>query len=218
MLLAAAVPAVAGQSVLDLGCGVGAAALCLGARVPGLHLAGIEVQARYADLARRNGIENRITLNVHTGDIAMMPAPLRQRSFDHVIVNPPYFHAQNRIPSPEIGRETAQAGDTPLVEWVDAATRRLAPKGRLSVILRADRLPDLMSAIDNRLGSIILWPFQARISRPARMILLTAQKGGRSAFILRNPLILHSGQRHDSDRESYTESVRMALRDARPLI
>ena len=40
VLLAAACPAVAGESVLDLGCGVGAAALCLGARVPGVVLAG----------------------------------------------------------------------------------------------------------------------------------------------------------------------------------
>ena len=38
VLLAAACPAEPGQSVLDLGCGAGAAALCLGARVPGLTL------------------------------------------------------------------------------------------------------------------------------------------------------------------------------------
>ena len=53
VLLAASVPARAGQSVLDLGCGAGVAALCLAARVPGL-LAGLEVQPAYAALARRN--------------------------------------------------------------------------------------------------------------------------------------------------------------------
>ena len=41
VLLAAACPAVAGQRVLDLGCGAGAASLCLAARVPGLQLAGL---------------------------------------------------------------------------------------------------------------------------------------------------------------------------------
>jgi hypothetical protein len=35
VLLAASVPAVAGQRVLELGCGVGTAILCLAARVPG---------------------------------------------------------------------------------------------------------------------------------------------------------------------------------------
>ena len=58
VLLAASVPATAGQTVLELGCGAGAAILCLAARVPGLHLTGVELQPAYADLARRNAAEN----------------------------------------------------------------------------------------------------------------------------------------------------------------
>ena len=42
VLLAATIPAVSGQRVLELGCGVGAAVLCLGARVAGLELVGVE--------------------------------------------------------------------------------------------------------------------------------------------------------------------------------
>ena len=41
VLLAASVEARAGQSVLELGCGGGAALCCLGARVPGVRLAGL---------------------------------------------------------------------------------------------------------------------------------------------------------------------------------
>ena len=52
VLLAAACPATSGDRVLDLGCGAGAAALCLGLRVPGLALSGLELQPGYADLAR----------------------------------------------------------------------------------------------------------------------------------------------------------------------
>src|SRR5690348_10207584 len=51
VLLAAAVPAGAGDSVLDLGCGVGAAALCLAARVPGCRVTGVEVQRELVWLA-----------------------------------------------------------------------------------------------------------------------------------------------------------------------
>ena len=54
VLLAAAVPARAGDAVLELGCGAGVASLCLGQRVPGLIQFGLELQPAYAALARRN--------------------------------------------------------------------------------------------------------------------------------------------------------------------
>ena len=55
VLLAASVPARAGEAVLDLGCGVGVAMYCLGSRVPGVRLTGVERNAEAAGLARRNG-------------------------------------------------------------------------------------------------------------------------------------------------------------------
>src|SRR6056297_2259973 len=45
VFLAAACPARPGARVLDLGCGVGAAALCLAARVPDLAITGVERDA-----------------------------------------------------------------------------------------------------------------------------------------------------------------------------
>lgn len=43
VVLAAAVATQPGQRVLELGCGAGAALLCLAARIPGLALTGIEI-------------------------------------------------------------------------------------------------------------------------------------------------------------------------------
>ena len=90
VMLAAACPARPGESVLELGCGAGVALLCLGARVPGLALTGLELQPAYAALARRNAAANGIAARVAEGDLAHMPALLRGESFDHVIANPPY--------------------------------------------------------------------------------------------------------------------------------
>ena len=49
VFLAAAVAAKPGERVLELGCGVGTALLCLGARVAGLDLTGVERQGDLAD-------------------------------------------------------------------------------------------------------------------------------------------------------------------------
>ena len=50
VLLAASVPAKKGQRVLELGTGVGTAALCLHARVPEVLLTGVDIQPESACL------------------------------------------------------------------------------------------------------------------------------------------------------------------------
>ena len=210
VLLAAACPALTGQSVLDMGCGAGAAALCLAARVPGVLLTGLEVQPAYAALARRNAAENGIAMQVETGDLAQMPKALR-RDFDHVIANPPYYPAGG-TPSPVAGRARALQVDTPLADWVQAAARRLAPGGWLTLICGADGLPEVLAAMGGKLGSAAVLPLQPREGRAALRILLRARKGGKGAFRLLAPLVLHQGVTHDGDRESYTPRANAVLR------
>lgn len=213
VLLAASVPAVFGQSVLELGCGVGVASLCLAARVPGLVLAGLELQPAYADLARQNAVANGVAFDLFTGDLAQIPAALRQRTFDHVIANPPYYVASDRTKAADKGRETALSEDTPLALWIDAAVRRLAPKGYLTVIQDARRLPELLGALDRRLGDVTVTPLVARRSKPAHRVILRARKGARGPFSLTGAIIMHDGDGHDGDRESYTRHIKAVLRD-----
>lgn len=212
MFLAAAVNATAGQSVLELGCGAGVASLCLGRRVAGLRLTGVEIQPEYADLARLNARENGIDMDVVTADICALPDDLRARSFDHVIANPPYYERGHGTKSDNAGRDMALAGDTPLAVWVDTATRRLKPGGVLTFIQKADRLPDLLAAIDGRLGGILVKPLAPRIGRASELVLLVARKGGRAKFRLLAPLILHEGAAHERDGDSYTEGAKNILR------
>ncbi|WP_295072007.1 methyltransferase [Tabrizicola sp.] len=216
VLLAGACPAEAGESVLDLGCGAGAAALCLGHRVPGLLLAGLELQPAYADLARRNALRNGIPLEVHEGDLARMPKALR-RDFDHVIANPPYFHAGGS-PSPVAARARAMQVETPLSDWVAAATRRLRPGGWLTLICGADGLPEVLAALPPKLGSAAVLPLAAREGRPALRVIVQARKGGRAPFRLLAPLVIHQGLAHDGDRESYTAEANAVLRDGADLL
>jgi tRNA1(Val) A37 N6-methylase TrmN6 len=218
VLLAAATPASPGQSVLELGCGGGVASFCLAARVAGLSLAGVEVQGFYADLARRNAVENGMEMKVFETDLRHLPGAVKEQTFDHVIANPPYYERHRSTPAEDVGRDVALAGETPLVDWIDTATRRLKPKGYLTMIQKADRLPDMLAACDNRLGSLRVRPVQPRPGRAAELVILQARKGGRAAFVLEEPLVMHEGVSHKHDGDDYTSQIVKILRggDALP--
>jgi tRNA1(Val) A37 N6-methylase TrmN6 len=220
VLLAAATPARPGQSVLELGCGVGAALFCLGVRVPGLDLTGVELQPAYAALARDNAARNGLAARIEVADLRELPRTLRDRAFDQVMANPPYFDRRQGTASGAAGREVALGGDTPLADWIETATRRLAPKGYLTLVQKADRLPEVLGAMDHRLGSVTVWPVAGRAGRAADRVLVSARKDGRAPFRLRAPLVLHEGPAHGRDAEDYTPQIRTVLRDgaALPLI
>lgn len=212
VLLAASVPAEAGQSVLDLGCGAGAAALCLGTRVPGLRLSGIERHAGYAELARQNGAEAVQDFEVCTADLADMPASLKARTFDHVIANPPYLERSYGTAAPDPNRETALGEETPLAVWIRAGAKRLRPRGCMHLVLKADRLASALNALDRHLGSLEVLPLAPRPGRDAELVILRGRKDGRARLRLHAPIILHEGTRHPGDKDHYTAPVSAVLR------
>ncbi|MEE9428600.1 MAG: methyltransferase domain-containing protein [Paracoccaceae bacterium] len=212
VFLAAAVPATSGQSVLELGCGAGVASLCLGRRVAGLVQFGVEVQEDYAELARRNSAENGIKLHVETCDLRELPALVRDQVFDQVFANPPYFKRSHGTDAADSGRKKALAGDTPLTDWVEIATRRLKPGGYMTMIQKADRLPDVFRAFDHRLGGVVVRPLAPRSGKEVDIVIIQAQKGARGPMRLLAPFILHEGDNHQGDRDSYTVAARQILR------
>ncbi len=214
VLLAAAVPAQAGEAVLELGCGAGVASLCLSARVPGVVIVGLEKQAAYADLARRNAAGNGVAFEVIDGDIAALPASLRDRSFDHVIANPPYFPPGSGTAARDSGREIAQREHIALADWVGIGLKRLKVGGRLTVIQATDRLPDLLGALGRGVGSTAVLPVAPRTGRPAGRVILQTRKGGRGGFRMLAPFIIHDGASHLKDGDNLTEAARAILRHA----
>jgi len=217
VFLAASVPAKAGQSVLELGCGAGVALLCLGHRVSGLALQGIEIQPDYAELAMLNAQKNGLTAGITIADLTALPASITAQSFDHVIANPPYLTAGAGTAAADAGKETAFRAETPLSVWVDVAVKRLRPRGLLTMIHLAEKLPALLGSFDARLGDITVKPIAARQGRAANRVLVQAQKGSKGPFTLVPPLIVHNGDRHEADQESYTAEVQRILRDGQAL-
>lgn len=217
VLLAAAVPARAGESVLDLGCGVLAAGLCLALRVPGIELVGLEIQPAYAALARANAARNAVPALVVEGDLARPPPGVACRGFDHVLTNPPFL-ADPGTPAGDAGRDLARRETAPLARWLDAALRRLRPGGRLTLIQRTGRLDAALAALAGRAGDIVILPLAPRPGATARRVILSARKGARGPLRLAAPFVLHDGPAHDGDRDSYSAAAAAVLRGGAALV
>lgn len=194
VFLAAAVPVQDGQIVLDVGIGVGAATLCLLARVPNCRVFGIELQPQLAALARDNvqlnGQAGRA--DVLTGNLLAPPPRLAPGSFHHVMTNPPFLNGERSSAPPDASKATANVeGDADLNAWLRFCINMLRPKGTLTIVHRADRLDELLAALRGKVGEVSLLPLWPKAGRPARRIVLRARKGVAAPLELRPGLVLH---------------------------
>lgn len=213
VLLAAATPAVAGR-VLDVGTGVGAAALCYAVRVPGARVTGLELQPELAALARenvaRNGLVDRV--DILEGDLMRPPEGLAEAGFDHVMANPPYLPAERGGPPPDPSKAAAMVeGEAGLADWIDFCFRMVVPKGSVTMVHRADRLDELLSLFRQRAGGIVIVPLWPGRDRPAKRVIIRARRD------VRTPLRLTAGLTlHDADG-NYTDDAMTVLRDGEAL-
>jgi tRNA1(Val) A37 N6-methylase TrmN6 len=193
VFLAAAAPATKGR-VLDLGCGVGTAALCLARRLPAVEVIGLELQPALTGLARENvrlnALEGRIA--IHEGDLLRPPAAIAAGGFDLILANPP-FHAAGSATAPaEPGRAQGHMeGEADLAAWMGQILKLAAPKGSLLMIHKPGRLGDLLALLEGRAGEIVVFPLWPALGRPARRIILLARKGSAAPLTLAQGLVLH---------------------------
>ena len=217
VFLAAAMRAKAGETVLELGCGAGVALACLLRRVP-VQATGLELQQEYADLARRNMARNGLTAEIVQGDLANMPAALRAQSFDHVMMNPPFYQSACHSAPQDAGKSTAfLEGKIGLEDWILAGMKRLKPFGWLTIIHRSARLPEILAAL-GKAGDIHILPLSARQGRAARRVIVQARKGAAGPLELLAPLVLHTGESHGGDGDDFSQTASEILRLGNALV
>ncbi|MEK9661388.1 MAG: methyltransferase domain-containing protein [Alphaproteobacteria bacterium] len=224
VLLAAAVAALPGQRVLELGSGAGATALCLARRVEGCQVTGLERDPQLAALANANAAANGWAdrMLFVTGDVVEQHSKVPEGDFDHAFANPPYLEAERAdrrghgaSSDADSARRRAHLAEiedaVPLAAWLDRLCRAVRPKGRIALIQRADRLADILAGLNGRAGDIAVLPLWPKAGAPARRVIVSARAGSHAPLRLLAGLVLH-----DADG-AYSAAAQAILRDCAPL-
>jgi tRNA1(Val) A37 N6-methylase TrmN6 len=194
VFLAAAVAAESQQQILDVGCGAGAAMLCLAARVPQCRVTGMDSQRHLVRLAGDNVVLNDMAdrLSVMIGDLLQPPPRLSPGSFDHVMANPPFLERGRGSEAPNPAKAAAtMEGDAALGDWVRFALAMARAKGTVTFIHRADRIDALLGHLAGRAGEVVIFPLWPGIGKPASRVLVRARKQIAAPARLAAGLVLH---------------------------
>ena len=221
VLLAAACPVKTGEQVLDLGCGVGSAGLCVIYRVPDTQLTGIDVLPDHIELAKENATLNHkdarttfIAEDIRDYEPMIDNKAKMSKGFDHVICNPPYLSPGAHIQSPSARKQLAIGlgeDDIDLKDWIDAAHRNLKSGGGLTIINRADATDKIIREMGRKLGAIEIIPLWPKLSVKAKRVIIRGIKDRKSPATLHPGVVLHS-----ADGE-YTQAAEKILRKGKAL-
>jgi len=201
IMLGAACPVKSGQSVLDLGCGVGSAGLCVLKRVDNTRLTGIDIQQDHIDLAIKNSEIN------HMQDCAeFICTDIRDDfnigTFDHVICNPPYKEAGAHRLSPSPAKARAMGhieDDIDLQNWITRAWLHIKGQGSLTIIHEAGQVDNILHSLygkngGKRFGRVEIIPLYPKQDVPAKRVILRAYKHKKSPAILHHGIIMHDSE------------------------
>jgi tRNA1(Val) A37 N6-methylase TrmN6 len=198
ILLSAFAGGAAGEHVVDLGAGVGAAGLALAVRIPGVSVTLVEIDpvlaALAAENATRNGLADRVrtaVLDVGAPAETFAAAGLGPGSAGRVLMNPPFHDPARQNASPDRQRQLAHVAVLPLAAWVEGARRMLGRCGVLAMIWRADGLADVLAALCEAFGAITILPVYPRPDAPAIRILVRAEYGSKVPLSVLPGLVLN---------------------------
>ncbi len=199
-----------GGKILDVGSGTGAIALCLAQRLQKRNpqIAGLELQPELVKLANMSAAENGFDfLHFHAADIRLKLdiANILPCSFEVVISNPPY--SEHDMPSPNASKAAAHNhSDFSLEKWIAFCLKMAKPFGKIYLVHRAEVLPQICAALQNKAGALTVLPIYSKAGQEAKRVIISAQKDSKSPCRILPPFVTH-----DADGK-YTPTAEKILR------
>ena len=212
MLLAALVPHQASGRLADFGAGAGAAGMAVASRCPDLDVVLVErapdmvaCARRSIDLQQNEDFAGRVSLldaDVAWRGAARQAAGLADGCFDHVIMNPPFNSAADRV-TPDALKAAAHAMPQAMFEdWLRSAGAVCKPGGQMSLIARPHSMQEILEACAGRFGGLQLTPVHPRPGSEAIRVLVTGIKGSRARLAIGPALCVH-----DADERAFSARV-----------
>ena len=132
-------------------------------------------------------------------------------------MNPPYLEDGTHTPSPVKIKATSHgegAAGANLEDWIRYAHRKLKQGGHLTLIHRADRLDDLIVALEKKrwFGSAIIYPLWPHAGEDAKRVIVQARKERYARLILKSGMVIHK------DNGQYTEAAQAVLSESAAIV
>lgn len=193
LLLAAHASSSSPSTVLDVGAGVGVIGLCLADRVAGTHVTFVEREATLAACLERNVARAAAGHEVVRADVLAWPDT---RRFEAVVMNPPYYRADEGRINPDPVRAAARHMlHGSVEELVRAAARRVAERGALHVVFPAPGVRAVWRpAVEAGLRHVEFRFVHPTAVRPASTVLVTAAPGRAETLRVAPPLVCYDAE------------------------
>ncbi|GHU19071.1 methyltransferase [Alphaproteobacteria bacterium] len=207
VVLSSFVNAKDGQSILDVGCGVGAISLILKLKNPSAQITAVDVDPDICDICVRNSEENSLDIDIINVGIENFHKNLHNKLFDHVVTNPPFFNKRSaRVSDLKL---LANFETMELSDWISCCLKNLKNGGMFYIIHHASRICDILSSLAKKAGATEIIPIFPKDDQDAIRVIVKCKKGSMESTRITSGLILH-------DKEgNFSESAKAILESSR---
>ena len=178
---------------LELGANCGAASLLLAGRRECVSIDALELDRDACEVLKANiisnGLEERVT--AYEGDVRELPADIRQKQYDAVFMNPPFYREGAGPTAEVIGRSET---DGTLEDFISEGSSRLIPSsGIMTVVMTARRADEVMSLMmKHGIKPMLMTAVHPAPDRNAQIVLIAGKKTASSTQLeIMPPLVLN---------------------------